>query len=525
MFNKNFYPTPEHVIDEMLKAANFDKWQDNEVFLEPSAGKGDILDRMVRKYGESRYWNKTPRFSMYAIELEADLQATLRGKDYTIIADDFLNCEIVHRPTKIIMNPPFDTGAKHLLRAWNILQPGGTIVCLLNAETLKNPYSKERKLLATVVEANGKIIEMGACFEEAERTTAVEVHMVVLEKEGSKDDFFNFDNAAFDKQPNFAFKTNENLSQSLEVIDKLLAREHRYLATINAFKDMVAAIQTFSNCVEPLVDYDNLKSRDEDGFFGHALRMDFNGFIDLLNRGSWNKLMGETNFERYMTSSVLEEFRKNFNHQKKYAFTKNNMLKMFDMLMQNGSNILDRNLLTVFDIMTKYHKDNRCHIEGWKTNDAFKVNMKVILPGYIRWGQYMTHGDRMQYGDRFSCHRYTELHDIDRAMCYISGKKYQLLKDEKPNPDNPVITTIYDAMDKHFKRIGVVAGNDFDKTFESTFFRCKFFKKGTLHIEFKDELLWQIFNMKVSEMRGFPLPAGECADIVKRQKMSGFLIG
>jgi hypothetical protein len=526
MFNKNFYPTPKAVIDQMLDAANFNKWQDYEIVLEPSAGKGDILDRMVERYGEGRRWNTTPRFKMYAIEIEPELQAILRDKDYSIIADNFLECDIVHRPRIIIMNPPFDNGAKHLLRAWDILQPGGTIVCLLNAETLNNCHTRERKLLATVVEANGKIIEMGACFNDAQRTTNVDVHMVVLQKAGNSDDFFNFDRASFEKQENFAFDNNQNFSSSVEIMDKLLAREHRYLATINAFKELHTAIKNFNNCISPLVDYNNLGSKNgEDNFFDHARCGSFNGFIDLLNTASWNKLMKETNFERYMTSSVLEEFRKAFSHQKKYAFTKTNMLKMFDMLMQNGSSILDKNLLTVFDIMTKYHKDNRCHIEGWKTNDAFKVNMKVILPSYVRWGHYMTHHDRMKYGDKFSCHRYTELHDIDRAMCYISGKKFELLQGEKENPNNPVITTIYQAMERKFDKLGKVGGTSFDNTFESTFFRCKFFKKGTLHIEFKDELLWQIFNMKVSEMRGFPLPAGECEEIIKRQEIRGLLIG
>ena len=39
------------------------------------------------------------------------------------------------------MNPPFSEGDKHLLKAINIMKNGGQIVCILNAETIKNPYS------------------------------------------------------------------------------------------------------------------------------------------------------------------------------------------------------------------------------------------------------------------------------------------------------------------------------------------------------------------------------------------------
>ena len=45
----------------------------------------------------------------------------------------------------IIMNPPFDNGDKHLLKAIDLQKNGGAIICLLNAETLKNPYSKYKK--------------------------------------------------------------------------------------------------------------------------------------------------------------------------------------------------------------------------------------------------------------------------------------------------------------------------------------------------------------------------------------------
>ncbi len=74
------------------------------------------------------------------------------------------------------MNPPFADGAKHVLKAWEILFDG-EIVAILNAETLKNPYSKERKLLFKLIEQYGEVEYLQQIFAgvDAERQTNVEI--------------------------------------------------------------------------------------------------------------------------------------------------------------------------------------------------------------------------------------------------------------------------------------------------------------------------------------------------------------
>jgi hypothetical protein len=42
-----------------------------------------------------------------------------------------------------------------------------------------------------------------------------------------------------------------------------------------------------------------------------------------------------------------------------------------------------------------------------------------------------------------------------------------------------------------------------DSKCESEFFSLRFFKKGTLHLTFKDEQLWQRFNQFVARERGW----------------------
>lgn len=46
--NKDFFPTPEHVIEKMLYGHDIT----NKVILEPSAGKGDLIDRLQQEAKE-----------------------------------------------------------------------------------------------------------------------------------------------------------------------------------------------------------------------------------------------------------------------------------------------------------------------------------------------------------------------------------------------------------------------------------------------------------------------------------------
>ena len=85
------------------------------------------------------------------------------------------------------MNPPFNSGDEHLLKAIEIQKRyGGQIVCLLNAQTIKNPYTTKRKeLLNKLTNLNADIEYMDKLFLTAERAANVEIaiiHISIPEK-------------------------------------------------------------------------------------------------------------------------------------------------------------------------------------------------------------------------------------------------------------------------------------------------------------------------------------------------------
>ena len=173
--NFQYYPTPE----ELSKRA-WDKFKNRHFVrvLEPSAGEGHLL-----KCRPTRGWNKIP---VDCIEIDISKHQTLRNQGFQVVGMDFMQFKSGSIYTHVIMNAPFSQGVKHVLKAWDILFEG-EIVAILNAETLKNPYSKERSFLLELIEQYGEVDYLPEMFtvSDAERKTEVEIALVWLKKSSS----------------------------------------------------------------------------------------------------------------------------------------------------------------------------------------------------------------------------------------------------------------------------------------------------------------------------------------------------
>lgn len=82
MFDKDFYPTPKSLIYKMADKVN---WRNVTYALEPSAGKGDIVDHFTKPplshRGGRQYWE--------LVEKNNELRSILFGKGYTVTGEDF----------------------------------------------------------------------------------------------------------------------------------------------------------------------------------------------------------------------------------------------------------------------------------------------------------------------------------------------------------------------------------------------------------------------------------------------------
>ena len=212
-----FYPTPPSVAEKMLAGIDFRYIQS---VLEPSAGKGSLVDALAKASYSDRYaldvdcceidpmlrqlcrynFSEERKREIYAERAPLDRmgygsRSEAQEREYKrlsyetrvlervnvhIVHDDFFTYRTHKHYDLILMNPPFADGDRHLLRALDMQKDGGSIVCLLNAETLRNPYTATRAILV------GKLNELGAEIQyiedafskDAERKADVDVAIV-----------------------------------------------------------------------------------------------------------------------------------------------------------------------------------------------------------------------------------------------------------------------------------------------------------------------------------------------------------
>jgi 16S rRNA A1518/A1519 N6-dimethyltransferase RsmA/KsgA/DIM1 with predicted DNA glycosylase/AP lyase activity len=533
MFDANqFYPTPDHIIEKMIEpftqyAALVKKGLNEEsgrnwyvqknhltsglIVLEPSAGSGAILDYITK--------NLTNRQDQhyYACEQDPELKATLQGKGYKVVSDDFLELNSDMLYDLIIMNPPFSNGDEHLLHAWEILDKGH-IVCLLNEETIINPYSRTRQLLAKIIADNGSVEYLGNCFSDSVRKTDVMVVMVRLEKKSDKTLFdFTFDHQKTKQDFHMDEDTIHNQVAMTDVVTNMIVQLEQMKKSFVGFLEFGEKMKFYSSEItsEYFDPVEYAVKMIKDLKYNGGKRTAYNSFHMTVQGMMWEKVMNHLGIEKYLTSSVRANFKSFLKSQQSMAFCKDNMNKIVQMIFNNRHKILEDCITESFTYLTDYHDDNRLHVEGWKTNEKYKVGKKIILPNLIQWGSSHDTADwKKTYGCNFNiASRHNEystntgISDVEKALDYITGKETLYFK------------SVMGVLKKRFDSIGrIKSGEDFDKSdMDSFYFNIRFFKKGTVHLTFKDVKVWDEFNMRACLKKNW-LPDEEARAYTARKK-------
>lgn len=481
MFNSAFYPTPAVVAEQMLDGIDLD----GRAILEPSAGKGDLCDAIINKH----FWRypEKARHKMHCCEIEPELQATLRGKGYTLVGTDFLTFQPNARYNLIVMNPPFRNGEKHLLHAWDILHEGD-LVCLLNADSMRNSQVER------IIEQYGEVIELGRCFEDAFRETSVNVAMVRLHKKAKPIEFEVF--GGTEDQDKASFTDGDFSSQvaARDTIGNLVTMFDRAREVYSRMLPLAAELKFYAEQLAPKYDVQWHKTAQEAVFHGEQDAA-YNSFVDALKTDAWQKVFELTGARNLMSAKVKADFDKQKAEMLRMAFSKENISGAVFALFENGPEILRRCVLEAFELMTSFDKKNKIHAEGWETNDAWRVNRKVIVPvavyeSFSSWPLCGSVG--YTYAEK--------LDDIDRAMAYLEGRKLEdVLTIRRALKDfaNPLKPGASDTSEHSRDRTANPEWTG--QKFCSEYFELVGYKKGTLHMVFRDTSLWERFNIEAAK--------------------------
>ena len=482
--------------------------------LEPSAGRGDLLDAYLsllgdgidehnrwadQRYEELRLQGKlnafTPDLSedkerelashkahLLAVEIDPDLQSVLMGKGYSLVGTNVFEYSSYQNYDLVLMNPPFGQGVRHLLYVWENLR-FKNLVCILNAESVRNPCDRYREQLAKIIQDNGFTVEYHQeAFAEADRRTNVDVAVIYMTQSQASANLF--DDVKADRLA--GFDLNEQVK---EVTD--LAKPDVIGNLVMQYRETVEEYVLFRRAARRM-------AKLEDQFYWHdakgerlqsddsAKRIDdygtdeeqFAKYVDRLTRAAWSTVFKLTKVEKRMTEKVKEALRDNQQRVGAMAFTEENVYTVIQALIQNSGQIMEQCAEDVFDFFTRYYEDNRVYFEGWKTNDAYEVGSKVVLPNMVGFSIADASPDTKWDRDN-------DLNDIDRVMCFFAGKKFE-------------------TMEAQATLVGAIKAQDrFGGKEESEFFHLRTYKKGTLHLEFKDEKLRQRLNKLVASKRNW----------------------
>jgi len=473
MFNADFFPTPLSVIEQMTAGLEMA----GKTILEPSAGSGAIVD-FLQLNGAN----------VLACETDERLQKIVQTK-CKLLAADFLTVtsDQVSHISAVVMNPPFSKGAEHLLHAYSIAPKGCKVVCLLNQETLSNPFSRIRQELTGIIEAHGFYTELGDCFKDAERKTFVHVAMVVLNKPGET--YANeFEGFFLEDDPE---EHQENALMSYNAVRDVV---HRYISAVKLYdKQLELAAQM--NDITHEVFFRGLTKLSM-SVTRNSIPVERNEFKKSMQKAGWNWIFDKMDLRKHSTRGLREDINKFVEDQQNIPFTMRNIYKMLEIVVGTTSQRMDKAIIEAFDNITLHHADNRFNVKGWKTNSHFLVGKKFILPNCVRSAKEYSWVNK----DYTSMSGKKEIiEDFEKALCFTNAINY----DEIAPRYSYLERTTREAKDSCLN--DSIRNNIYGEWYESFFFKYKAFKNGNMHFEFKDENVWAKFNQHVSRIKGYPL--------------------
>lgn len=460
MFSRDFYPTPPQVIEQMCASLDLV----GKTILEPSAGSGNIVS-----------WLQQAGANVLACEIHPDLAKIVAAK-CRFLKNDFFSVQEsdVSHVDFIIMNPPFSADENHILHAWNVAPPGCEIISLCNMNTIENLRYTSREKLSEIITGNGFSQNMGPVFSSAEHKTDVPVGLVHLYKprvNGKEFDgyFDTFDDADNDNQQNGLMSYNE--------VRNIV---NRYVGAVKMFDSVIEKSSEINKLMAPINDSLNISFGAfycDRRYFSEITR---DVFKNELQKSAWKSVFNKFNMRKYVTQSVISELNAFVEKQSNVPFTMSNVYKMIEMIIGTHRDRMDRILVHAFDEICSHSADNSTAGEKWKTNSNYKVNLRFIIPymtRYENWHRDTTH-ILLDYSAK------ERIDDIIKALCYLTGTPYENIGR---------LSEIEDIT-----RWGEWA--------HWAFFRVRGYKKGTMHFEFVDEKVWELFNRRVAEIKGWQIP-------------------
>lgn len=471
----DLFPTPKGLAEKMVKSISTKEVYGHlllpDCILEPSAGTGSLA-----KVLKEMSYNSV---DLDCIEIAASCRAILKSQNLRVIHDDFLTFEPFKQYNAIIMNPPFSTGAAHLLKAINILRNGGKICCLLRSESIRHPHgSDEKELAVKLKELDADVEYIAHAFEESDRPTSVEIAFITInipEKDPVSRIRLDLKKGYDDrmKNPEFhALMSNNPILAAVEQYKLAATGLRRIFEEYNGIKDFLTSPN--NPCGNVL-----------------NIRTNYNSALRDLRMKYWKALFDIPEIRDRLTETMRQEYAERISTLADYDFSQYNILTIREEIAQNTVQAIEDEILKLFDYFTRLnyaeYSQNIHYFNGWSTNSAYKIGQKVIFPcnAFCKW---------------YNNHYEPTSHTVIRALTNIELTFHYL----DSNGGN------YDSSELR-KKLTDAGKENQTRNIHLHYFDVSFFKKGTCHLVFTNMDVLKSFNFFVSQKKSWLPPSyGKC---------------
>lgn len=211
-----------------------------------------------------------------------------------------------------------------------------------------------------------------------------------------------------------------------------------------------------------------------------------NQFVRCVREKYWRALFQNKKFTGLLTSNLQNKYQNMVRDMVNYEFNSFNISRIRAEMNAEMVRGVEDTIMDLFDKLTVRHcyndsvlNENVHYYNGWKTNKAYMVNKKCIVPTY---GMYSQWSQKLDYHKAFGF-----LSDIEKALNYLDGGLTR-----EVNLDQTL-------------RQAIESGNT--RNIELKYFKVSFFKKGTTHIVFTNQELVNRLNVFVSQGKGWLPPS------------------
>lgn len=422
MLDLQFYPTPQSLslrCWQKFKDRNFQR------VLEPSAGHGDLVKPFIEL---DRY----SRIHIDACEIDISKHPILREAGINVVGLDFMAMESAASVSHFIMNPPFAVGAAHALHAWDIAFDA-EIVAIINAETLRNPCTKDRERLVHLVEQHGSVEFLRDEFmtEETQRKTEVEIALVYLKKTG-------------DLGPGFIEEIMEGMQKDHTHFEAVNESLHEVMLPNSFIENSVAAFNAAVTSMRDSIRHE-ARARHYARLVGQTMAVR-NGDAGKIEKPSDNSWIREQTADRYkelmdrawttilrscdvlsrLSSVAQQSVESEFENIKKLSFTVSNVYSFLAGISESQDDIQKQMIMAVFDEICRYHTDNAVLYKGWRGQAGWKSNDKHndnTQAKRVRTTRFILPRHGRTYGSDLGWESYRLLADFDKTFAMLSGRR------------------------------------------------------------------------------------------------------